>query len=317
MAEADKPNSMPKITQGRSPAYPYIPLSKAIDRLERVVAAGVGRNAYPAETFYKIWELGSQSSGARQTMAALNHFGLVDYDGRGEIRKVKLSDLALKIALDKVPGSAERAAALQLAALTPSIHSDLYQKYRWLLPADVVLQTYLTRDRGYNPTAAESLIDEYKDTLVFAGLDKPASEEDSVEAAADGSPPTAAKVGDHVLIEIDGTLLFAEPKRVEEIREHEGELWVFVEGEKGAVKMDQVTVQNPTLRQAAVPPVRELPPPSGAQGVAPENGEIELFRSRVGAATNVRLLVKGDLGAKEIGKLITILEAQKKVLEED
>ena len=267
VADVEKPTAaLPKITQGRSPAYPYIPLGKAIDRLQKIVDAGVGRNAYPPETFYKLWDLGPQSSGARQTLAALNHFGLVDYDGRGEVRKVKLSELALKIAFDKVPDSEERAQALQLAALTPPIHSDLYQRYQHHLPAEVVLITYLTRDRGYNPTAAKSLIDEYQDTLAFAGLDKPASKSDSFEVPdGDLPPPPVAKVGDLVLIEVDGALVFPDPKRVEEIREHEGELWVFVEGEKGAVKMDQVQVQ-PALNtpsapgRSSLPPTRTLPP---------------------------------------------------------
>lgn len=256
-----------KITQGRSPAYPYIPLSKAVERLNAIVAAGVGRNAYPPETFYQIWELGAQSSGARGTMAALNGFGLVEYDGRGDVRKVKVSDLGLKIALDKVPNSVDRMRALQLAALTPSIHSDLYQRYASMLPAEVVLLTYLTRDKGYNAGAAQTIIDEYKDTLSFAGLDKPVLNTDSATTLAGTPLPSPdAKVGDLVMIEIDGALLFAEPKRVEEIREHEGEQWVFVEGEKTAVKMEQAIVQSriavgsASSRSPNLPPTRALAP---------------------------------------------------------
>ena len=48
-----------------------------------------------------------------------------------------------------------------------------------------------------------------------------------------------------------------------------------------------------------------------------EEGEVEWMRNKVGGSTNVRLLVNGEMGPKEIGKLIKILEAQKSVLEDD
>lgn len=252
--------SSSRITQGRSPAYPYIGLGKAVERLQKIVDAGVARNAYPPETFYKLWDLGAQSSGARQTMAALNHFGLVEYDGRGDSRKVKVSELGLKIALDRVPNSHERIQAIQLAALTPIIYSDLYQRYKHMLPADVVLMTYLTRDRAYNPTAAASLIDEYRDTLSFAQLDKPEDDLKSNKLQNAGGP-AEVQVGDSVLIEIDGVLQFKEAKRVEEIQELDGTVWVFVEGEKTAVRLDQVVVQEGTNRTAVLPPTRSMLPP--------------------------------------------------------
>jgi hypothetical protein len=160
----------PKITQGRSPAYPYISLDKAFERMSKVSQAGIGRHPYPPETFYSLWGLGTQSSGARQTITALNHFGLVKYVGRGKDRKVKLSDLALKICLDQVQGSESRKKAIQQAALEPAIHHDLWEKYGPILPHDTVLKTYLTLERDYNVEAANSLIAEYKATLEFSGL---------------------------------------------------------------------------------------------------------------------------------------------------
>lgn len=162
-----------KIPQGRSPAYPYLPLAEAVELAAKLNAAGATRTALPAETLYQIWRMGSQSSGARQSLAALNHFGLVDYIGRGDDRKVKLSDLALKIVLDKQPDSLERDVAIREAALKPPIHAELYEKYQSFLPSDVVLETFLTRDMGYNPQGAKSLIGEYRATLEFAKLDKP------------------------------------------------------------------------------------------------------------------------------------------------
>lgn len=294
MTTTEKPsqNGSTKISQGRSPAYPYIPLGKAVERLQIIVDAGVGRNAYPPETFYKLWDLGAASSGARSTMAALNHFGLVEYDGRGEGRKVKVSDLGLKIALDKVPGSVERAQALQLAALTPPIHSDLYQRYQHMLPADVVLATYLSRDRGYNVSTVDDVIGEYKDTLAFAGLDKPDGKTESPTALQpDPPPPPQVKVGDFVQIEINGAFALKEPKPVEEIREHEGEAWVFVKGEKAAVKMEQVIVQAAPPATSKLPPMRELPNEPPAQNMP----DVRMVGDR--------LIIAADVDLKGLRKL--------------
>lgn len=48
-----------------------------------------------------------------------------------------------------------------------------------------------------------------------------------------------------------------------------------------------------------------------------EAGEAEWMRNLVGRETKVRLLVTGDMGPKEIGRLIKLLEAQKAVLDDD
>jgi hypothetical protein len=179
-----------KVPQGRSPAYPYLPLAAAVELAAKLHAAGAKRTALPPETLYQIWKMGSQSSGARQSLAALNHFGLVDYIGRGDDRKVKLSDLALKIVLDKQPESPERDVAIREAALKPPIHAELYERYQSFLPSDVVLETFLTRDMGYNPQGAKSLIGEYRATLEFAKLDKP-DNEPSLQRANDENFPQA------------------------------------------------------------------------------------------------------------------------------
>jgi hypothetical protein len=68
--------------------------------------------------------------------------------------------------------------------------------------------------------------------------------------------------------------------------------------------MEDVMVQE---RRAS--PTPQLPPL--------DVGETEWMRNRVGRDTKVRLLVTGDMGPKEIGRLIKLLEAQKAVLDDD
>lgn len=232
-----------KLVQGRSPAYPFIALDKALERLEAVNKAGGARQALPPETFYKIWDIGPQSSSSRQTMAALNHFGLVEYIGRGDDRKVKLTPLALRIVLDRQPTSLERREAIREAALTPPIHKDLFEKYGSLMPADVVIETYLTRDRGYNANAADALIGEYKSTLVYAGLDKPDNLSDNPPVKAEGAKdetPKRAKVGDLVQWESGGCLRLPGPKRVTGLTE--GGDFAFIEGSLSGVPVAELTV---------------------------------------------------------------------------
>lgn len=245
-----------KIVQGRSPAYPYTSLGRALERVEQVRAAGAARGEFPPETFYKLWDMGAQSSSARQTMAALNHYGLVDYIGRGDNRKVKLSDLALKIALDKQPNSSERAAAIKEAALLPAIHSALYERFGALLPADVVLQTYLCRDMGYNEEAAKGLIDTYKDTLSYAGLDKPKEKSDTPFVDNDelADVPPYPKVGSLVQWTSNGTDQFPAPLKV--IALSDDGAWLWVTGSQTAIPVKEVTViAEPAVAPPAPPAV--------------------------------------------------------------
>lgn len=57
------------------------------------------------------------------------------------------------------------------------------------------------------------------------------------------------------------------------------------------------------------------PPAAAATRFGP--GETEWMRNLVGRETKVRLLVSGEMGPKEIGRLIKLLEAQKAVLDDD
>lgn len=285
----------PKISQGRSPNYPYIPLGEAVRRAEQVRDAGAVRQEMPPETFYQIWGMGALSSGARQTMAALNHFGLVDYVGRGDERTVKLSDLAIKIVLDRQPMSAERVQALAEAALKPPIHQALYDKYKNFLPADVVLRTFLTRDKGYNDEAALALIEEYRATLAYSGLSEPANMPPASQSTAVETPLLReVAIGDLVQVEINGALQFEKPARVRAIQDHEGQKWVFVEGSETGIPMEQVKLEQKgegSAKGEIKPPVLALPDIPPAKGVrkevfALEEGDVVLtFPDNLSAAS--------------------------------
>jgi len=126
-----------------------------------------------------------------------------------------------------------------------------------------------------------------------------------------------AKVGDLVQWEANGALMMERPMRVRLVTE-DGQ-WVAVEGSETGTPMEQVIVQERAATPASPPPTFKIDTPAQSKAplVAAAADETEWMRNRVGRETSVRLLVSGKMGAKEIGKLITLLEAQRTVLEDD
>jgi len=174
-AEQSKGAEAKKKRQGRSPAFPFIPLSKALERAEtfRVAEGGRPKHFTPLTAACKAWGIGSQTGTAIQTVAALGHFGLFEFEGSGDKRAGRLTDLAFSILHDKQLASPERDQAVQCAALMPKIHSELWDKWQEALPSDPTIETFLVRDRGFSEAGAANLIAEYKATIAFAKLDQP------------------------------------------------------------------------------------------------------------------------------------------------
>jgi hypothetical protein len=150
----------------RSPGYPGIDLSKAI---ERAGALYKQQNRYEAatETILQHWGYKGKTGPGLVTLAALKAFGLLE--AGKESGKFKLSDLALAIVLDERDG-AERLSSIRRAALNPAIHKVMWEKYHGVLPADANLRFFLQSERQFTPDGAGQFIAQYKATLEFADL---------------------------------------------------------------------------------------------------------------------------------------------------
>ena len=123
-----------------------------------------------------------------------------------------------------------------------------------------------------------------------------------------------ANIGDLVQWTSGGVDQFETPKRVRRVQMHEGQEWAFVEGTETAVRMSELTIVTPASADATAPPMMVL---SDAV-VSPLMGEErEWLRGSLSRDTNYRLIVSGNLGPKEIGKLIKLLQAQKAILDDD
>lgn len=157
-----------KKPKSRSPSYPGIDLERALS-LASAVYEKEGRHDTPIEAVWQDWGMKPKSGPALVYLAALKKFGLFD----ASVGKVRLSTLALDIILDEREQSSERAERIREAALKPSVHAELWEKYHGKLPSDSNLKFYLTRERGFTETGAEDLIQQFRRTISFAGLKPP------------------------------------------------------------------------------------------------------------------------------------------------
>jgi hypothetical protein len=149
----------------RSPSYPFIGLSEAVERARTLYAAG-RRSTVSANAAAEAWGYSAKSSGGKQTIAALRAFGMLEGEGT-----VRLTDRAVHILLDE--GSDERDRLLRQAALTPPVYMRLWERYGPDLPSDKGLQTHLVLEMGFNENAVVDVIRGYKATLDFAKLRGP------------------------------------------------------------------------------------------------------------------------------------------------
>lgn len=165
---SEQTNAAPaKKPRGRSPSYPAVDLSTAIQRTQKLWAE---ERQHPAslDTISRHWGYKSLNGPASATLAALKKFGLVQDEGSGAARRARVSDLAVEIMAN--PDEEARLKAIQRAALNPAIHRDLWEKYGATPPSDANLRWELTRDRAFTETGADEFIPEYRATVTFAQL---------------------------------------------------------------------------------------------------------------------------------------------------
>lgn len=165
----EQPDKQDKKTKDRSPNFPFISLSAAVDRAkafydeERKGAAPVTRAGIH-------WKYSPNSSGLIQTVAALKSYGLMVDEGSGTDRRLRLTELALRIVLDTRPDSPERAEMLRRAALSPNVCSEVHANWPDGLPSDETLHHCLVLERSFAPPNALRAVKILKENQQFAKL---------------------------------------------------------------------------------------------------------------------------------------------------
>src|SRR5262249_38291657 len=148
----DQTASEERARRERSPSFPFIPLERAIERAKEVADAHK-RSPARLSVVGETWGYAAKSSGLLQTVAALKAFGLMDDVGRGEDRRIQLSDLAWRIIHDTRPGAREQ--AIKDAALLPRLITEYAEHWLPDRPSDSHCLSELTLDRGFTPEAAK------------------------------------------------------------------------------------------------------------------------------------------------------------------
>jgi hypothetical protein len=314
--------------QGRSPAYPGIALKVALEKAQALLDAEV-KYAVPVPSAFKAWGFGHKSSGGRVVRAALRYYGLITNEGDGENGKIKLTDDALRVLLDKREDQSEKKAIIRRLATNPAIHKKIAEAFPDGIKSDATVEHFLMFEGGgYNKVAAAEIVAEFKDTAAYAGLYEPAIIPVSGGGKLHLINPSAEEeigVGDLVQVEVNGALALEKPDRVRAIQEHDGRRWAFVESSTTGIPMEQVTLiekggsattaLDPRLKSVTHAPQLPLMTPPIAHSATPV--ESEWIRGPIGNDVTYRIIVNGKMGPKEIGKLIRVLKAQQVALSDD
>jgi len=180
----------------RSPSYPAFDLQTAISKA-RLVYNNQKRHPAPVDVAKKTLGYEPKSSNALRAIATLISYGLLEEEGSAVTRKVKLTELGLKILLLQPEDNPERIAAIQDAALTPVIYKDMMQYWEGDLPDNTVIENYLTFTKHFNETVVKSLIKDFRATYEFANLNlhgilSPEESDSGNEACPPAMPPLKA-----------------------------------------------------------------------------------------------------------------------------
>lgn len=189
----------------RSPAFPALDLSSAIQRAE-VLYRAERQNAVPIEVAVKHWGYKSPNGRSNLIVSALKKYGLIVDSGTGRARKIQVTDATRRIL--EHPNAAERTAMIQKAALLPRIHNEMWKKFGASgMPSDDAWAWELKEDLEFTDSGAVDFIKEYKETIRFAQLgdeeleepedgEEVDDEEDDLGGAPDESLPAGYQFPD-------------------------------------------------------------------------------------------------------------------------
>lgn len=158
-----------KKTRDRSPNFPFISLSKALERAKDM-SDKHKRSEIPIRILHEVWKYQPMSAIFQQTIAALSSYGLIDVEGEKDMRRIRISDKGFRI----LEEHRERQKLLQESALEPKIHKAVWEKYNGDLPNDDILKDDLIWGEKFNfkfnKDSVDLFIENFRETIKFAKL---------------------------------------------------------------------------------------------------------------------------------------------------
>jgi len=148
------------MTRIRSPGYPGIPLSKAIDIVGRLHSK-VRTNILDREAAVKDMGYSGLTGQSAKILSDLSHFNLVEKAGKGGVRVTELAARVLH-----PHNTAERVAALQEAAYSPELFAQFKANWPDGFVTENVLRTWLMRS-GFSSVSIHPIIRSYMETYAF------------------------------------------------------------------------------------------------------------------------------------------------------
>lgn len=149
----------------RSPNYPAYSLEQTIG-FARQVHSKIKRVSVGMEALAKALGSESLTGPSRSKIAALRHYGLMDFERNG--RTLRISDRALALLLRK-PGDREYDEAAREAALAPALFAELHGERAGM--DDDALHYYLVAERRFSDDGARRAIRSLRETMQFAKLE--------------------------------------------------------------------------------------------------------------------------------------------------
>ena len=304
-------------TKGRSPQYPAFGLGRAIE-LVRKIHARVHRHKASPLVLVNAVGYTSMNGKSITALSTLKKYELLEEQGT----ELKVTKTALTILFEPANTPAWKE-AMKRAALAPTLFSKLCHAYPGSIPQDELVRSYLLQN-GFLVNTVDMPVRAFRDTMALVkgfldgynddnGGDSLDLEESDFDDPLNLGDKLEIEIGDLVQWESGGTPKWGAPRVVRDLQDG----WAFVEGIENGIPMEELVLEKKAttspLQQPLTPPRLPLP----VVATQPQQGEKEWLRGPLSKGASYRLIVSGDVGPKEIGKLIKLLEAQKEVLDDD